>query len=330
MAGRLGEAEVQLRHATGLLERRVPETYEFRWGLLALLLSGRARVLEAQGKLAEAEQALRRAMEAHTRQLEVDRQEEGLPAQNRQNLEWWCASDQAQLFFHLGRVLAVRGEPRAAEEAYVRGLALWRGVPAKDRVYPGDEARLEAGLADLLFDTGRREEARALYRHALEGPARIRAGLLATCPDAQLRDPRKAVELALVEVAESAKNPDRHDPAYAWRELGVAYAADGAWARAGEALDKARTLAEQRYPKRDKAEDALDLLERVKLSFGGTRGALFVQAMADWQRGRQEQARRRFDRAARSMEAYPSRQGEMRRFRAAAAAMLGVAERPAK
>jgi tetratricopeptide (TPR) repeat protein len=173
-----------------------------------------------------------------------------------------------------------------------------------------------ATLGSVMSATGRAPEAEnayrqavAHYRAALErgrnhvGTLSSLAWLLATCPDERFRDAREAVELA--------KRAAQLDPEACslWNTLGVAqYRAADAQA-AVTALEKSMALFAGK-----------DEWERSE-SFN-----TFFLAMASWQLGKAEEARQWYDRAVRWMEKYQPRDEELRRFRAEAAKLLGIAE----
>lgn len=66
----------------------------------------------------------------------------------------------------------------------------------------------------------------------------------------------------------------------------------------------------------------------MELRAGGSPADCFFLAMARYQRGRKDQARQWYDRAVDTMEKNHSQDDELRRFRAEAAALLGLADRP--
>jgi WD40 repeat protein/serine/threonine protein kinase/Flp pilus assembly protein TadD len=121
------------------------------------------------------------------------------------------------------------------------------------------------------------------------------AWLLATCPDARLRDPARAVGLAkrAVDLAPGDSN--------AWNTLGVAHYRAGDWQAAIDSLTKA-----------------------VELQGGGTAFDFFFLALAHGRRGEKETARKWFDQAVPWMDKNAPQDEELRRFRAEAAELLGV------
>jgi serine/threonine protein kinase/tetratricopeptide (TPR) repeat protein len=135
------------------------------------------------------------------------------------------------------------------------------------------------------------------------------AWLLATCPEPKKRDPRRAVELAAKAVEHF---PTRSD---FWTTLGVAHY------RAGH------------------SKDAIDALTKSMNLPNGQRESFdtFFLAMAHWQLDEKDKARQWYDRAVQWMEknkdqlqGNKQRQEELRRFRAEAAALLGIESLPAQ
>jgi tetratricopeptide (TPR) repeat protein len=126
------------------------------------------------------------------------------------------------------------------------------------------------------------------------------AWALATCPDPKLRDAPRAVTLAkkAVELKPNHGN--------SWNTLGVAHYRAGDWKAAVEALNKSE-----------------ELRPGQALGFNG----LFL-AMAHWQRGDQEQARRWYDKAVQWAEKNQPQNEELRRFRSEAAELLGIQKPP--
>jgi tetratricopeptide (TPR) repeat protein/serine/threonine protein kinase len=123
------------------------------------------------------------------------------------------------------------------------------------------------------------------------------AWVLANCPDPKVRDPGRAVELARKAVAVGSKT------ARCWNTLG--------WAcyRAGD------------------SKIALDALEKsVGLKMGADGFDLFLKAMAHWQLGDKEDARKWYEKAVAWMDKYEPQNNDLRRFRAEAAQLLGVLE----
>jgi hypothetical protein len=66
----------------------------------------------------------------------------------------------------------------------------------------------------------------------------------------------------------------------------------------------------------------------MQLRAGGSPSDWFFLAMAHWHRGEKDRARQWYDKAVDRLEKTPSQNEEPRRFRAEAAALLGVTDRP--
>ncbi len=125
------------------------------------------------------------------------------------------------------------------------------------------------------------------------------AWLLSTCTDASVRDPERAVELAKKAVEDEPKN------GMYWNTLGVAHYRAGDWKTAIEALTKSMVL-----------------LAGQSESFN-----TFFLGMTHWQVGEKPQAHPWFDKAVSWMEKNQPNNEELIRFRAEAAALLGVNEK---
>jgi tetratricopeptide (TPR) repeat protein len=123
--------------------------------------------------------------------------------------------------------------------------------------------------------------------------------LLATCADPKFRDGMRAVELAKKAVELGPKEGNH------WNTLGVAQYRKGDWKAAIDALTK-----------------SMELLRGKSESFN-----TFFLAMAHWQLGDKPQARSWYDKAVPWMEKNQPGDEELLRFRAEAAALLGVKEK---
>jgi tetratricopeptide (TPR) repeat protein len=150
---------------------------------------------------------------------------------------------------------------------------------------------------------GRFREARADLEHALtlaqDDPALNHdlAWLLANALKPGDRDPKRAVQLAtrLVERAPTHGG--------SWITLGAACYRAGDWKAAVEALTRS-----------------------IEVRKGGDSADWFFLAMAHWQLGNEPQSRSWYDGAVRWMEKNQPKDEELLRFRAEAAALLGVSE----
>jgi tetratricopeptide (TPR) repeat protein len=262
-----------------------------------------AGLLQNAGRLRDAEDARRKALGVATR-LAADHPRE---VDYRQEVVF---SRQA-----LGVVLLDAGKASEAEECFIQALAaeekLAKEYPDLLR-YRHVLAQLHAQLGHCYQAAGRRGEAGKAFRTALQMNERLAAAapahagypaqvawLLATCPDPGLRDPRRAVEWARKAVAREPAN------AMLSRTLGVALYRAGDWKGAVAALE---TTAGTRH------RSFLD--------------GWFFLAMARWQLGDKEGARREYGRAARWADECRLRHEELLRFRAEAEAVLGIKDAP--
>jgi tetratricopeptide (TPR) repeat protein/serine/threonine protein kinase len=235
--------------------------------------------------------------------------------------------DYPKAHFELG--LALRRQHKFAQAA----AALREAI----RLQPQDASTRNA-LGGALFDQGEFQEAEAVFQEAIrlqpkqglyhsnrgnalrrlrrfgEADAEYReaarlqpenaeahnqvAWFLVTCPDAKVRDPQRAIELAKKAVALAPK-----EGAF-WNTLGAAHYRAGDWKLAVEALNKSMSLCK-----------------------GGDSHDWFFLAMAHWQLGEKEQAHKWFDQGAEWMEINDPKNEDLRRFRGEAERLLGVNEK---
>jgi tetratricopeptide (TPR) repeat protein len=131
------------------------------------------------------------------------------------------------------------------------------------------------------------------------------ARLLAHCPDQKVRNPRRAVELARGAVSLNPRNGDYRGA------LGSAFYRAGDWKAAIEALTKSQELSNS-----SRAHD------------------WFFLAMAEWQLGNKDDARRWYDKAdkwinenQKALQDAPGNAEELKRFRTEASELLGIKEK---
>jgi tetratricopeptide (TPR) repeat protein len=217
----------------------------------------------------------------------------------------------------LATLLRIGGERPEREEIYRRVLELTERLAARFPTQPGAHLRAaywHNNLGLLLTAAGRTPEAGQCYRQAAAryrsvldfkpdhvGSLNNLAWLLVTCPETQLHDANRAVQLAnkAVELAPQMN--------FLWNTLGVARYRAGDWTGGITALEKSMALYSS-YPE-SHAEESY---------------STFVLAMAHWRLGDKDQARRWYDRAVRWMDKYQPNQEELRRFRAEAEQLLGI------
>jgi eukaryotic-like serine/threonine-protein kinase len=132
--------------------------------------------------------------------------------------------------------------------------------------------------------------------------------VLSNCPDARLRNARRATELAetAVKLEPQASNN--------WTALGIARYREGNWQEAPAALNKALQLGTDGWGGALRWADAIDW---------------FFLAMSNWQLGQHDEARQCYDRAVQEMEKDKTWQNDfeqLRRFRAEAEELLNIAD----
>jgi tetratricopeptide (TPR) repeat protein len=168
-----------------------------------------------------------------------------------------------------------------------------------------DYAEAHSNLGTGLRDKGLWDEAIAEYREALRlkpddaDDHNNLAWLLANCPDAKRRNPKQAVELAKKAV-DSAPQEGNF-----WDTMGVAYYRAGDWKSAVGALEKS-----------------------IQLRQGGDSVDFYFIAMAHWQLGEKDKAREWYKRGAEWMATNKPQDEELLGFRAEAAALLKIDDKP--
>jgi serine/threonine protein kinase/tetratricopeptide (TPR) repeat protein len=139
------------------------------------------------------------------------------------------------------------------------------------------------------------------YRQELSWCSFERGWLLAASYDAKVRNPAAAIEPAKRAV-ELAPEGGKH-----WAALGMAYYRAGQWPDALRALEEAS--------RRPQPANRLDLL---------------FLAMTHWRMGHKDEARELYHQAVAWMDKHPVQEPQLDRFRAEAAELLGLVERPKK
>jgi WD40 repeat protein/tetratricopeptide (TPR) repeat protein len=175
-------------------------------------------------------------------------------------------------------------------------------------IYQKELARAYVLRGDVLLDRGRAEEPVRAYRQAVTVRQRLAARfpqhpgyqndlawLLAISPKPEARDVPRAVDLAEKVVARAPEN------GHFWNTLGVALYRKGDWKGAIKALDTS-----------------------MGLRAGGDSYDWFFLAMARWQLGEKDQARREYNRAVEGMAKVQLDNEELRHFRDEAAGLLGI------
>ena len=185
----------------------------------------------------------------------------------------------------LAEVLTLMGRMEEAEEARCQSLEAWESVDSAVRAtFPYGKGLAHYRLGELLHETGRTEEARKQFVQAqaiMEDLAALRPNesichwqlilLLANCPDAQLRDPQRAVELAKHVLPKQA--------GHYWRYLALAQYRSDQWQDAADSIQQAMDLRQ--------GGDAFDWL---------------LLAMTHWQLGQKDEAIQWYTKAQEAIE----------------------------
>ena len=196
--------------------------------------------------------------------------------------------DNARTYCLLGHALQAQGKLDEAIAEYRQAVKRNPGL---------GEAHHNLGI--VLQKQGKIEQAIVAFAKVieLEPDHAVRhnnlAWLLATWPEAKVRDPKRAVELAKKAVELAPKN------GICWQTLGYAEYRAGTWKSAITALEKVKELG-----------FSCDSLE------------WFPLAMAHWQLGEKEAARKWYDQAVQWMEKNDPRNEELGRFRVEADKLL--------
>jgi serine/threonine protein kinase/Flp pilus assembly protein TadD len=310
---------------------------------LALALGAQGLFFLDTGRGPEAEAALREALEIHQRVL----------AEGRiRDVEPYAARN----FASLGRVLLAAGRATEAEQSYRKAVNLLDRAVEKlpELVYPrADLAQTLAGLADLLKDLGRRQEALEIRHRVIRHYEMLKADY---AEDPQLRRSLVLSYLELVRVlcdlgrqAEAAEplrkalEMDKPDPAVnndlAWflatnpeprlrdGALAVRLAQKAVTGRP-ESGNYMNTLGAAYYRNGDDKAAVGALETSMSMRAGGDSFDWFFLAMAHRRLGDRDKAQMWFERAVQWMDRHKPQNDELSRFRAEAKAMLADSGKP--
>jgi serine/threonine protein kinase/tetratricopeptide (TPR) repeat protein len=292
--GELAETEWLLTRSLEAIRKGRGEEHLFTLDTMCRL----GELYLAQGKYAQAETLLARAVEASRRLLGLEHY-----------LTLWGSRA-------LGRSCQFQGEQGRAESLLTKSLEVSR------RLWDEECAYTQLAVHDLVsFYMARERYAQAKpligrwleVNHGESGGERLfwpwamsyLSWFLANSPESSGdRDPARAVGLAQKAVASTPQD------GFFWHTLGVAHFRAGDWKAAVTELEKSMPLPRNPWAGR------VDCTDRLFL------------AMAHCQLGHRDEARHWYDQAIEWMETRKRRDPELLRFRAEAAALLGVKERP--
>jgi serine/threonine protein kinase len=223
--------------------------------------------------------------------------------------------ERGHLYSYMGGVYLQRGDLDKFVELRQRGIEEYVARVVQEPEDPYGRTQLAQGhhiLALQLYDFGRPRPADEAFGKALKAyeqaiglaptnPEALMylAWFLASCPDARYRDPRRAIDLSRRGLALAPRSRSL------WNALGVASYRAGNWADSIAALNRS-------------------------LEFGSRAEGIdwFFLAMAHTHLGDRMTAKPLYDMAVRWVEVNNPRDGELRRFRAEAAAVLGLKDEP--
>jgi serine/threonine protein kinase/Tfp pilus assembly protein PilF len=288
---RLGEAEALYTRAGDLMEKRANSPLDR--DILSDSRNNLGSLNWTMGRVTEAERFYRDALVLRSRLVK----DSPSVSTYRDKLAQSCNN--------LARLLKSTDRFGEAERLWRQALDLW-ARPGADSPR-GELAEGHYRLGQLLWGVGRHREAHEEFQKSAEEWGRFLkpqpghaaacnglAWLLVTCPDPDLRDPSRAVELAEKAVSRA---PGARE---CWNTLGVAHYRAGDYPAAQAALEKAVGL----RPRGDGSD------------------SLFL-AMACWRLGQKEQADCWYDLAIEELEQDHISAAEHADFREEAAALLG-------
>jgi tetratricopeptide (TPR) repeat protein len=263
-----------------------------------------AYALWASNQLEEADRAATEALAVAAAWAAAD------PTTNKLALRWRAISRE-----YRGLIRVESGRLAEAESDFRAVLDFWE-QPHQDRLFAFRRVPVRSELGKLLWATGRREEASALFGQAEQewrktsNQPRGRDALgwfwfLAACPDERFRKPKEAIELAEKAIEGSPKL------GVLWRTLGVARYRAGDDRGAVTALEKSLELGVNGWGYRTRPDSS----------------EWFFLAMAHWRLGDKEQARKWYDKAVEWTDKNRPGDPELRRFREEAAEVLGVGQK---
>jgi serine/threonine protein kinase len=319
--GRLEDAEQAFRRVLTLTEKLVTEfpadtLYQAQW---VAILKDLCVLLCSRRKATEAEQLYRQALpllEKTVAESASDQQHRGWLADSR--LGW-------------AKVVEQMGRREEAEKLYRQALDEYEGLAADfPRIlsYRNSVVVVCNALGSLLMGFSRLEETESLFRKALAQSEKLAAEHLSV-PDFQSglgaalnnlaailierRQPREACELAERAIRSQMKALaiNAQHPTYRlylgnhWNTLAVARYRVGDWQATVAALN-----------------------ESMKWRKGGDSNDWFFLAMAQWRLGDKQKAREWFDKAVQWMDKNEPRDEDLHRYRAEAAALLKINEKP--
>jgi tetratricopeptide (TPR) repeat protein len=288
--------------------------------------------LESMNRYSDAANAFQKAIKVFE---ELSAKEPGIPSHQHYLADSYRRL--AQVAVPANRVQEAETAYRLAIEIHEKGAARFPGYPHVERI----PAYLD--LAMLLSGSNCSKEAKALYEQTLElypNEALVSnrfAWFLATCPDANWRDPARAVELAkqAVQLWPADKTygtsywntlgaPYYHAGTN-WTTLGVAHYRADQWKDAIAALQKSIDLRKHSVDGEEPKGDRVAALQKMTEILKGADALdwLFL-AMSHWKLDQKAEARTWYDRAMQRIDNNSQPYEELGRVRVEAEELLGI------
>jgi tetratricopeptide (TPR) repeat protein len=293
---RWAEAEAELRKAVALAERAQgaePDNADFR-DELEHIQEYLAIALANQGRAAEAVDARRRAIRAAESLMEA------FPdVPEYRSAVCWISGNLADTLRTMGRLDEAEACLRRAIELAKKHdpTGSYWGVLYEKLGTVCHDLRRDNDAAEAFREAGVRYEKEDRLKPDVIWQKRLYASFLTRCPAVQFRDSERAIVLAKQALQAAPQVPE------GWQILGEAEYRAGHWEAAIEALDHETRLGTKDSP-----------------------GLALYLAMAKRQLGRRAEARRLYDQAVGWIKQRPSRDEDLLRLRAEAAALLGLPE----
>jgi serine/threonine protein kinase/tetratricopeptide (TPR) repeat protein len=322
-AGQTAEAESAYRLGLFQYKQLVEADPQINPSYRRAAVHGQCRLasfLASSGKQAEAEKMYREALQLILK----------LTAARPNELQ-----DRRRLGFELYKVASLSqalGSTEEAVAAYRQALGLYqdelRSSSVNGESVLREICRTQIALGDLLWDAGRRQEAKPAYRAALESLQKLEAMpqqedsrgqnscqlavFLTTCADPEQRDPQRAIKLCKKAIEEyhvfrekHPESPLHKQPTRYWQALGYSHYRAGDW---------------------NAALTTLEISNQGDFRQDGS--SQFFLAMAHWQLGHKQKAHECYDQAVALMEKEDPLDADLRRRRAEAAQLLGLKDQP--
>jgi tetratricopeptide (TPR) repeat protein len=233
----------------------------------------------------------------------------------------------SELYLHLADEWTVAGKSKEADESREKAVQLWEDLQTQVAGDPRLLPYVYAYGTLAMMKAGRPQQAEELCRKLLDQKTPETGQLCGDFTRLGLAAVGKAPEAGGLcnDVAwflATAAVPAQQNP-----HLAVGLAKKAVEAKPLSSSYHT-TLGIARYRARDYQQAISDLKKSVALGKGGSSLDFFFLAMAHWQLGDKDQARKLYDQALAWVDTNQPQNWEIRRFRAEAGELLGVKEKP--